>query len=175
MKRSISLRISSFCNLVPSYEAYFKALRESNKNWNNLHLEGPSQSPKFAWWYAFICHVTRILFARLHSITRTGSITTAFQNIWDPFVVEVFDADKLLGYCFVERQSINVFQISAIANMKQETDCAEPQILSAVKIYLKSLGAVRVFVRTSIEETKTILKLSNFKSGFQDDILFLDL
>ena len=176
MTNSLSLRRVKFCNLVPSYEAYFKALRESERNWTQIQLELPQSLPKLTLWTVGAFHVTRILLARLHAVARTGSFLALIQSRWDPIILAVLLDHKLLGYCFVGRQSAGVFQISLIADVGQEQDeWAKRYLWVAVKKHLKILGATRIFVRTSTKELKDVLKMTGFNSAIQDNILYLDL
>jgi len=176
MTNAFSIRTVKFRNLVASYRAYFNALRENEKNWTQIQLETPQEMPRLTIRRVLTFHLVRILFARLHAVARTGLIFALFQTRWDPIILEVRVDYKLVGYCFMERQSAEVFQVSMIASVGQEREkWAERDILFAAKKYLKTIGASRIFVRSSNKEMKIVLKMCDFKSAFQDNILYLDL
>lgn len=176
MNSSFSVQRVKFHNLGAAYRAYFNALQENEKNWTQIRLESPKEIPRLTPWRVLAFHIVRILFARLHAVARTGSIPAIFQNRWNPIILEVFVERKLIGYCFMQRQSAEIFQVNMIAGVRQEQEkCVERDIMFAAKKYLNAIGASQVFVRSSNEEMVSLLQMCDFKSVFQDNILYLDL
>lgn len=176
MTRFLSLQTARLSNLVTIYSTYFNVLRESSKKWEQIQLNTPQPAPKLTLQRALVAHIIRILFVRLHAVASTGSILAIFQSKWDPIILEILTEGELIGCCFIERQSKEVFQINVIAKIapKQET-WMEHDVMAVVKEYLKRLGATRIIVRSNVEEMKNFLKMCGYTSIFSDSILYCDL
>ncbi len=175
MTNNLLIRTVKIHNLARSYSAYFDALRENEKKWISLQFEPSQETPKLTFLRGFALHIVRIVFARSHAVARTGSILAFFRTRWDPIILETTLDCRLMGYCFIERQSAEVFQVSIITGVGHlRARWVEHDILAAALNYMKSLGATRIFVRTSSDEMASILKKCEFNLAFQDSILFLD-
>lgn len=174
MNSFFSVRPVRLKNLVKLYSMYYNALNERRKKWTQVELDMSQTVPKWTLVRVLAIHVVHILHARLNAFSKTGSVLSLFQRWWDPIILEILAKGKLIGCCFMARQSGKVFQINVIVTVELEQR-KWAEIRTTVMEYVKKLDGTRIIAISSIEEMTDLLKKFGFRMAFLDDVLYLDL
>lgn len=173
----LSVRHVKFGDLCTFYGLYTDAVQEWRKKRMEIQLDEPyRRKGKWGILHALAIRLVHILFTRLDTVARIGSIPSLFQNQWNPIILEFFAENKLVGCCSLLRQSTRVFEIEVIGILHTERrELVVRWILDAVKKYVRGLGATRIIVSTGSEEMVNFCKKYGFKLAFLDDVLYFDL
>jgi len=169
----VQFRKARVRNLRQLYQNYYINLSD-NQYWPNIKLENPKLPVKLNFQSAFTLHILHTIYAKLSAVARSGSISSAFQSLWNPLVLEVLKGGKVIGCVFLERQSKTVFELESFVIWSEVEHSIILEVVSGIQEYIKCLGASRIVIKSSDSKLLNVLHSSGFDTAFCDEVLFLD-
>jgi len=175
MTTCIQLRKARIRNLKQLYQGYCIYFN-GNLKWSSIidnNSERVSLSVSFP--AAISMHLLHIAYSRLSAIAGNGSISSAFQSIWNPLILEILANDKLVGAVFLERCSTDVLELEALIIWGELEDFALTDVISKVIEYSSVKGASKIIMKTSDEKLGKQLDQCGFNLSFCNSVMSLEL
>jgi ribosomal protein S18 acetylase RimI-like enzyme len=157
------------------YKIYFQAFNQSplqevsssvSRNVGNLSL------PK-----TLVLHTFHLVIERLYNSSRSPPVKALFDKKSDMIPHKVVYNNQIVGFCFIKKHNLHVFEIGIIAIQESERGLGLGfQTIDCIKREAKKDGATRLIVRASgVKQATGFFERCGFTKVFRENIFFLNI